>query len=150
MPAQTYIVILISRNQMHVEMKYRLACCLLIILHDVVSVASQHVLHLIHHFLCKDDSFRSKLIVNVIQISVMLLRDDQRVSLGRRSKIQYHTEIIILVKCCRRDLTGCDLTKNAIFIFHICSSFPHFILYQYRPFSGKREVFFTPCRNMSL
>ena len=47
---------------------------------DIVSVTSEDVFHLVDHLFCKDDRLSSRLIINVIQISVMLFRYDQGMS----------------------------------------------------------------------
>ena len=65
---------------MHVKMKYCLTCRLFIILYNIVPVASQHIRHLLYHFLCKNDRLGGKLFIDVIQIPVMLFRNDQRMS----------------------------------------------------------------------
>ena len=51
MPADSDLVSLVAGYHMHMEVKYRLPCALFIVLHNIISVASEYVCHLCYHLL---------------------------------------------------------------------------------------------------
>ena len=98
MPSYPNLISVISRNHVHMKMEYCLPCCLLIILYDIVTITFQHILQLYSHFLSQQQCFRRKFIVQIIQIAVMLLRNNQRMSFRCRTHIQDYPKVVILMQ----------------------------------------------------
>jgi hypothetical protein len=70
-PCQSDLVSLVTRNQMHMEMKYGLSCNLAIVLHDIKSVTVQSISEFCCHFFCKNHCFRCGFIRKFINIGSM-------------------------------------------------------------------------------
>ena len=103
---------------MHMVMEHRLTRRFLIILKYIESITVQCFLHSCNHLLRKNDRLSCRLLRNLIQIRIMLLRQDQSMSLCCRTKIQNYTELFILIQGSRWNLSICNLTKNTITVFH--------------------------------
>ena len=95
--ANVYIIFFIARNQMYMEVEYGLTCCLSIVLHNVITVASHDIGHLCHHLLGYNQRLCCHLVGKLIQIGEMLFRKYQRMPLGCRLNIENHAEVIILI-----------------------------------------------------
>ena len=105
------------------EVKYCLSCTLFIVLYNVISVASKNICQLTNHPLRERQNLCRLFVLQVIQIPVMLFRNDQRMSFLCGAEIKDHPEVVIFIKCCRRNLPCRDLTEYTIFFFHDNPSF---------------------------
>ena len=80
-PAESDVIALISGDQMHVKVKYCLSCTGFIVLHYIISVAPEHIRQFLYHLFGEKRCLRKRLIIDVIQISVMFLRKDKGMAL---------------------------------------------------------------------
>lgn len=108
---------------MHMEVEHRLSCYLMVILHQIESVAFQHIRHMHCQLLRKPHGICCHIPVNLIEICIVLLRQNQCMSLACRADVKNNTEFFILINRVLWDLPCCDFTENTIFISHNSSFF---------------------------
>ena len=130
---------------MHMEMEHRLSCNLMVILYQVESVTFQHIRHMHCQLLCKLHGICCHILVNLIEICIMLLRQNQCMSLACRADVKNNTEFFILINRVRRDLPCCDFTENTIFISPN-SSFFLYLLSLSSLFWFFQQLFYYNCR----
>lgn len=97
--SNTGIVTFISWNQMHMEVEYRLSCCLTIVLYQIEAIGMKRFRHGCCHFFAENHCFRCGFIRNFINVCKMLFWKNQRMSFRCRSLIQNDTELIVLIQC---------------------------------------------------
>ena len=103
---------------MHMEMEYRLSGCLSVILNQIEAVRMQSLIESGTDFLRHTCCLPENIFRNLKQIRIVILGKDQCMSLCCRIQIKDYAELVILVECGRRDLPICDLTENAVIVFH--------------------------------
>ena len=90
-------VVIVSRDQVHVKMKYGLTRDLIVVLKYVKTVAAELFRHRHCHLSGKREHFCRDAVVDLVQIPVVIFWQDQCMPLCDRVQIQDHPEIVILI-----------------------------------------------------
>ena len=106
---------------MHMEMMHGLTGYFAIVLHDIQALAAS--LFPFHNRICKSYPDRRTTVsirpAKLVDIIVVLLRQNQRMSLIGWCQIQNYTALWCLIYRCRWNLSICDLAENTIIFFHL-------------------------------
>src|SRR5574344_709024 len=100
------------------EVEYCLSCALAVILHDIKSITVKLISHLNSEFFCKLKNLTCNFFIKLIDVSVMLLRQNKTMSLCCRSCIHNYCKCIIFINYICRDFPVSKLTENTIVLFH--------------------------------
>ena len=112
-PTHNLFLALVSWNEVKMEMENSLPCCFAIVLHQIVSVTSQHLRFMCDNLLGKLRRLPQGFILNLIKICIMLLRQNQGVSFRRRACVQDNAKILILIYGIGGNDPICQFTKSA-------------------------------------
>ena len=77
------------------KMEYGLSGCQSIVLHDIQAVAVKCILHRAGNLLSQHNQLLQRILVNLIDIGIMLLRQNQGMTLRGRIQVQNYPEQII-------------------------------------------------------
>ena len=111
LPENILPVICISGNQVNVEMKYGLPCRRLIILDNIKAVAVHRTGHLNGDFLRQHRRLHEKILRDLVQIRIVLLRKDQRIT--RKSSSSYKVAVGISPPASLQKIQS-DMTSSLI------------------------------------
>lgn len=114
---------------MHMEMMHSLSSYFAIVLHDIQALAASLFLYRFRNVGCKRKYLACSLLIKLVDIIVVLLRQNQRMSLIGWCQIQNYTALWCLIYRCRWNLSICDLAENTIIFFIFTYSFYFNYLY---------------------